>query len=108
MAPEEAIKYVDENTIGIFVVSSVIRVCPLNRLSTPFYPVLDFGIHIHRRLRRCPRNERSAYVNADHIRSFAQFTQRYILVDEYEAKTGQSVPIHVDAASGGFVAPFGA
>ncbi|KAK9472693.1 pyridoxal phosphate-dependent transferase [Dipodascopsis tothii] len=28
------------------------------------------------------------------------------LLDEYEARTGHSVPIHVDAASGGFVAPF--
>ncbi|KAF8162966.1 glutamate decarboxylase [Crassisporium funariophilum] len=28
------------------------------------------------------------------------------LLDEYEARTGYSVPIHVDAASGGFVAPF--
>jgi len=28
------------------------------------------------------------------------------LLDEYEAKTGISVPIHVDGASGGFVAPF--
>ncbi|THV01735.1 glutamate decarboxylase, partial [Dendrothele bispora CBS 962.96] len=28
------------------------------------------------------------------------------LLDEYEKKTGHSVPIHVDAASGGFVAPF--
>ncbi|CAE6410228.1 unnamed protein product [Rhizoctonia solani] len=28
------------------------------------------------------------------------------LLDEYEAKTGHNVPIHVDAASGGFVAPF--
>ncbi|KAJ3723453.1 glutamate decarboxylase [Lentinula guzmanii] len=28
------------------------------------------------------------------------------LLDEYEAKTGHSVPIHVDGASGGFVAPF--
>jgi glutamate decarboxylase len=28
------------------------------------------------------------------------------LLDEYEAKTGNFVPIHVDAASGGFVAPF--
>ncbi|KAG5645812.1 hypothetical protein DXG03_005153 [Asterophora parasitica] len=27
-------------------------------------------------------------------------------LDEYEAKTGYSVPIHVDAASGGFIAPF--
>ncbi|KAF5331067.1 hypothetical protein D9619_005931 [Psilocybe cf. subviscida] len=28
------------------------------------------------------------------------------LLDEYEKKTGISVPIHVDGASGGFVAPF--
>jgi glutamate decarboxylase len=28
------------------------------------------------------------------------------LLDEYEKKTGHSVPIHVDGASGGFVAPF--
>lgn len=28
------------------------------------------------------------------------------LLDEYEVKTGHNVPIHVDAASGGFVAPF--
>ncbi|CCM02878.1 uncharacterized protein FIBRA_04992 [Fibroporia radiculosa] len=28
------------------------------------------------------------------------------LLDEYEQRTGHSVPIHVDAASGGFVAPF--
>lgn len=28
------------------------------------------------------------------------------LLDEYEARTGHSVPIHVDGASGAFVAPF--
>lgn len=28
------------------------------------------------------------------------------ILDEYEAKTGIDIPIHVDAASGGFVAPF--
>lgn len=28
------------------------------------------------------------------------------LLDEYEKRTGHSVPIHVDAASGGFIAPF--
>lgn len=27
-------------------------------------------------------------------------------LDKYEVETGVSVPIHVDAASGGFVAPF--
>ncbi|KAM7209619.1 pyridoxal phosphate-dependent transferase [Naviculisporaceae sp. PSN 640] len=28
------------------------------------------------------------------------------ILDEYEKKTGHDIPIHVDAASGGFVAPF--
>jgi glutamate decarboxylase len=28
------------------------------------------------------------------------------ILDEFEAKTGHDIPIHVDAASGGFVAPF--
>ncbi|KAF2199655.1 glutamate decarboxylase [Delitschia confertaspora ATCC 74209] len=28
------------------------------------------------------------------------------VLDEYEEKTGNSIPIHVDAASGGFIAPF--
>ena len=28
------------------------------------------------------------------------------ILDEYEEKTGVDIPIHVDAASGGFVAPF--
>ena len=29
-----------------------------------------------------------------------------MILDEFEAKTGHDIPIHVDAASGGFVAPF--
>lgn len=28
------------------------------------------------------------------------------ILDEFEAKTGNDIPIHVDAASGGFIAPF--
>lgn len=28
------------------------------------------------------------------------------MLDEYERDTGMDIPIHVDAASGGFVAPF--
>lgn len=28
------------------------------------------------------------------------------ILDEYEKKTGNDIPIHVDAASGGFIAPF--
>ncbi|KAF9792428.1 glutamate decarboxylase [Thelephora terrestris] len=63
--PQKAMQYVDENTIGVFVI--------LGSTYTGHYePVKEM---------------------AD-------------LLDEYEKNTGVSVPIHVDAASGGFVAPF--
>ncbi|KAJ7489933.1 pyridoxal phosphate-dependent transferase [Mycena galericulata] len=63
--PVEAMKHVDENTIGVFVI--------LGSTYTGHYE---------------PVKEMSD------------------LLDEYEAKTGHSVPIHVDGASGAFVAPF--
>ena len=28
------------------------------------------------------------------------------ILDDFEKKTGHDIPIHVDAASGGFIAPF--
>ncbi|KAA1471234.1 glutamate decarboxylase [Dentipellis sp. KUC8613] len=63
--PKRAMEYVDENTIGVYVI--------LGSTYTGHYePVKEM---------------------AD-------------LLDEYEAKTGHSVPIHVDGASGGFIAPF--
>jgi glutamate decarboxylase len=63
--PKKAMEYVDENTIGVYVI--------LGSTYTGHYePVKEM---------------------AD-------------LLDEYEKKTGISVPIHVDGASGGFVAPF--
>jgi len=63
--PHKAMQYVDENTIGVFVI--------LGSTYTGHYePVKEM---------------------AD-------------LLDEYEKNSGISVPIHVDAASGGFVAPF--
>ncbi|KAI9463388.1 glutamate decarboxylase [Russula earlei] len=63
--PKKALEYIDENTIGIYVI--------LGSTYTGHYePVKEM---------------------AD-------------LLDEYEKKTGISVPIHVDGASGGFVAPF--
>ncbi|KAK1222792.1 glutamate decarboxylase gad1 [Marasmius sp. AFHP31] len=63
--PKKAMEFVDENTIGIFVI--------LGSTYTGHYE---------------PVKEMSD------------------LLDEYEQKTGNHVPIHVDAASGGFVAPF--
>ncbi|WVQ85190.1 glutamate decarboxylase [Cryptococcus sp. DSM 104549] len=65
MDPKEAIKYVDENTIGVFVILG------------------------------------STYTGA-----FESVQGMSDELDAFEAKTGHSVPIHVDAASGGFVAPF--
>ncbi|SCV69476.1 BQ2448_2496 [Microbotryum intermedium] len=65
MSPERAMEYVDENTIGIFIILG------------------------------------STYTGA-----FEDVEGMSKLLDEYEAKTGHHVPIHVDAASGGFVAPF--
>ena len=63
--PKKAMEYVDENTIGVFVILG------------------------------------STYTG--HYEPVKQMAE---LLDEYEAKTGHSVPIHVDGASGGFVAPF--
>jgi len=62
---KKAMDYVDENTIGVFVI--------LGSTYTGHYE---------------PVKEMSD------------------LLDEYEAKTGHHVPIHVDGASGAFVAPF--
>ncbi|THH04817.1 hypothetical protein EW145_g5240, partial [Phellinidium pouzarii] len=62
---KKAMEYVDENTIGVFVI--------LGSTYTGHYePVKEVSD----------------------------------LLDEYEAKTGHSVPIHVDGASGAFIAPF--
>ncbi|KAG2349361.1 glutamate decarboxylase [Suillus weaverae] len=63
--PKKAMEYVDENTIGVYVI--------LGSTYTGHYE---------------PVKEMSD------------------LLDEYEQKTGISVPIHVDGASGGFIAPF--
>ncbi|KAK7693222.1 hypothetical protein QCA50_002788 [Cerrena zonata] len=63
--PKKAMDFVDENTIGVFVI--------LGSTYTGHYePVQEMAT----------------------------------LLDEYEQRTGISVPIHVDAASGGFIAPF--
>ncbi|MBW0504100.1 hypothetical protein O181_043815 [Austropuccinia psidii MF-1] len=63
--PKRAMEYVDENTIGIFVI---------------------FG---------------STYTG-----HFEPVKEMADLLDDYERTTGVSVPIHVDGASGAFLAPF--
>ncbi|ORY27321.1 pyridoxal phosphate-dependent transferase [Naematelia encephala] len=65
MDPKDAIKFVDENTIGVFVILG------------------------------------STYTGV-----FESVTGMAAELDKYEEESGNHVPIHVDAASGGFVAPF--
>lgn len=65
MSPKNAMKYVDENTIGVFVILG------------------------------------STYTG--HYENVLEMSN---LLDVYEKETGIDVPIHVDAASGGFFAPF--
>ncbi|KDQ59469.1 hypothetical protein JAAARDRAFT_174798 [Jaapia argillacea MUCL 33604] len=65
MDPKRAMEFVDENTIGVFVIMG-------STYTGHYEPVKEMSD----------------------------------LLDEYEAKTGHSVPIHVDGASGGFIAPF--
>ncbi|KAK6904943.1 glutamate decarboxylase [Kwoniella mangroviensis CBS 10435] len=65
MDPKEAIKYCDENTIGIFVIMG------------------------------------STYTG-----TFESVQGMSDELDKYQEETGIDIPIHVDAASGGFVAPF--
>ncbi|KAH8818722.1 glutamate decarboxylase [Flagelloscypha sp. PMI_526] len=65
MKPEDAIPFIDENTIGVIVI---------------------FG---------------STYTG-----EFEDVEKMSTLLDELQERTGLDVPIHVDAASGGFVGPF--
>lgn len=63
--PKRAMKYVDENTIGVFII-----------------------------------------LGSTYTGHFEPVKLMSDLLDEYEAQTGISIPIHVDGASGAFVAPF--
>ncbi|KIJ55476.1 hypothetical protein M422DRAFT_57880 [Sphaerobolus stellatus SS14] len=63
--PKLAMQYVDENTIGVYVI-----------------------------------------LGSTYTGHYESATEMSDLLDDYEKKTGNYVPIHVDAASGGFLAPF--
>ncbi|MCD8186935.1 MAG: glutamate decarboxylase [Rikenellaceae bacterium] len=65
MSPEEVIKRVDENTIGV---------------------VPTFGV--------------TFTLQYEDVEAVCQ------ALDQYEKETGLDIPVHVDAASGGFIAPF--
>jgi glutamate decarboxylase len=88
--PKEAMKYIDENTIGVIVImgstytGAFEDVKAMNDLRTSLK-----GSHIH-----------TAPHGINHLLTL------YILVDDLHARTGLDIPIHVDGASGGFIAPF--
>ncbi|GAA6049955.1 hypothetical protein JCM3770_007067 [Rhodotorula araucariae] len=84
MDPKRAMELVDENTIGIFVIlGSFPPPGPLGASqSDPFFAGSTYT---------------GAYENVQEMSD---------LLDEYEAKTGISIPIHVDGASGAMFAPF--
>jgi len=65
MTPEEVLKRVDENTIGV---------------------VPTFGV--------------TFTLQYEDVEAISD------ALDDYQEKTGQDIPIHVDAASGAFIAPF--
>ncbi|KAK4687309.1 glutamate decarboxylase, partial [Tremellales sp. Uapishka_1] len=65
MSAENAMQYVDENTIGVFVI-----------------------------------------LGSTYTGGFESVQLMSDALDKYEAESGNHIPIHVDAASGGFVAPF--
>ncbi|KAL1750587.1 pyridoxal phosphate-dependent transferase [Schizophyllum commune] len=65
MKPEDAIQFIDENTIGVMVILG------------------------------------STYNGA-----FEDVARMSDLLDDLQERTGLDIPIHVDAASGGFIAPF--
>ncbi|KAI5822513.1 glutamate decarboxylase [Schizophyllum commune Tattone D] len=65
LKPEDAIQYIDENTIGVMVILG------------------------------------STYNGA-----FEDVGRMSSLLDDLQERTGLDIPIHVDAASGGFIAPF--
>ncbi|OSD08077.1 glutamate decarboxylase [Trametes coccinea BRFM310] len=81
--PKRAMEYVDENTIGVYVILGSelpVRTC---HQCNPI--IVDSGTYTGH---------------------YEPVKEMAALLDEYQKRTGHWVPIHVDAASGGFIAPF--
>ena len=82
MDPNDALKFIDENTIGVIVILGSTytghfeNVALMSKLRKPFS---------------------SPICHAHHIIS---------KVDDLQKRTGLDIPIHVDGASGAFIAPF--
>ncbi|KAF7728813.1 hypothetical protein EC973_005439 [Apophysomyces ossiformis] len=77
------------------------RIIPVSKES---HYVLD----IHKATEACDENTIGIFVilGSTYTGHFEDVQGLSKLLDEHERKTGQDIPIHVDAASGGLVAPF--
>lgn len=74
-------------------------------------PVSEESHHIldiHKAVEACDENTIGIYciLGSTFTGHFEDVLGLSKLLDDYESKTGLDIPIHVDAASGGFVAPF--
>ncbi|KAG0182842.1 hypothetical protein DFQ29_001782 [Apophysomyces sp. BC1021] len=67
-----------------------------------------YVLDIHKAVEACDENTIGVFVilGSTYTGHFEDVHGLSKLLDEYEKKTGHDIPIHVDAASGGFVAPF--
>jgi len=80
MDAKAAMSFVDENTIGIFVYVVYMSHRSISLLMGP------------------------SILGSTYTGVFESVTEMDAELSKYEAETGNFVPIHVDAASGGFVA----
>ena len=84
MDPQDAIPFIDENTIGVIVILGSTYtghfedVALMSKLCACSHPFVVF-----------PNNR-----------------MEIIIVDDLQERTGLDIPIHVDGASGAFIAPF--
>jgi glutamate decarboxylase len=83
MDPHDALEYIDENTIGVMVI--------LGSTYTGHFEDVHLMSHLCKVLSNWEKYD------AD-IAS--------LIVDGLQKRTGLDIPIHVDAASGGFITPF--
>jgi glutamate decarboxylase len=90
MSPKRAMEYIDENTSKSHL--QLIQKRSVGGLALILVSRVAVGVFV--------------ILGSTYTGVYENVQEMSDLLDEYEAKTGISVPIHVDAASGGFVAPF--
>jgi len=82
MDPHDAIPFIDENTIGVIVI--------LGSTYTGHYENVKLMSDL--------RQYTTSYLD--------ETPTDYSIVDDLQERTGLDIPIHVDGASGAFIAPF--